>query len=276
MAAICREAGILTVGVVTIPFSTEGQSARMKALDGLDAMKEVVDSLIVIDNNRLYDHYGNLSIWAAFHKVDEVLSTAVEGILGIIEKTGYINVDLNDVQTMMRDSGMALMGSGRGSGENRVDEAIRNAIDSPLLNNYNLKKATKVLVNVTCSAMEDGLTMGELETLETCIGKYLGITDNYKKGIVFSDDPAFGDNVDVTIIATGVDMMGAVPVDYFDESRKTELFPIEEDEDSETTLTVSDSTADDGTTSPRSGISRIVALIKSEVSRLYDEASTED
>lgn len=226
VADICRQAGILTVGVVTLPFATEGKSARMKALDGLDEMRMSVDSLIVIDNNRLYTCYDGLSIWEAFHKADEVLSTAVEGILGIIEKTGYINVDLNDVQTMMRDSGMALMGCGSGRGEDRVNEAIQQAIESPLLNNYDLKKATKVLVNVTCSASNQGLKMEELSLLEKKIGECLGITDNYKKGIVFDEDPEFGDRVDVTIIATGVQMMGAVPEDYYDDAREVQT-PVE-------------------------------------------------
>ncbi|MCQ2147604.1 MAG: cell division FtsZ family protein, partial [Bacteroidales bacterium] len=229
VADICKQAGILTVGVVTLPFATEGKSARMKALDGLDAMRMAVDSLIVIDNNRLYSCYGGLSIWEAFHKADEVLSTAVEGILGIIEKTGYINVDLNDVQTMMRDSGMALMGCGSGSGENRVNDAIQKAIESPLLNNYDLKKATKVLVNVTCSASNQGLKMEELSLLEHKIGECLGITDNYKKGIVFDEDPEFGDRLDVTIIATGVQMMGAVPEDYFEQERVVEKPVVNDD-----------------------------------------------
>lgn len=275
VAEICKQAGILTVGVVTLPFATEGKSARMKALDGLDAMRSSVDSLIVIDNNKLYKHYGSLSIWDAFHKVDEVLSTAVEGILGIIEKTGYINVDLNDVQTMMRDSGMALMGSGSGTGENRVADAIYEATDSPLLNNYDLKKATKVLVNVTCGKSSQGLRMDELSLLETKIGECLGITDNYKKGIVFDDDPEFGDKVEVTIIATGVDMMGAVPDDYYSEER--EAYQIsEETADPVTETIVSDPVPDEGEKDADTddgaptGIMKIVSRIKSEVAKMYD------
>lgn len=276
VAEICRQAGILTVGVVTLPFATEGKSARMKALDGLDAMRSSVDSLIVIDNNKLYRHYGSLSIWDAFHKADEVLSTAVEGILGIIEKTGYINVDLNDVQTIMRDSGMALMGTGCGTGDNRVADAIREATDSPLLNNYDLRKATKVLVNVTCSASSQGLRMDELSLLETKIGECLGITENYKKGIVFDEDPEFGDRVEVTIIATGVDMMGAVPEDYYSEDR--EFVPVQHEiapeveepiiSDVETMVPEANEIPEEEPT----GLIKVISRIRDEVARMYNSA----
>lgn len=276
VAEICRQAGILTVGVVTLPFATEGKSARMKALDGLDAMRSSVDSLIVIDNNKLYRHYGSLSIWDAFHKADEVLSTAVEGILGIIEKTGYINVDLNDVQTIMRDSGMALMGTGCGTGDNRVADAIREATDSPLLNNYDLKKATKVLMNVTCSASSQGLRMDELSLLETKIGECLGITENYKKGIVFDEDPEFGDRVEVTIIATGVDMMGAVPEDYYSEDREfvpvqLEIAPeVEEPIISDVEIMVPE--ANEIPEEEPKGLIKVISRIRDEVARMYNSA----
>lgn len=273
VAEICKQAGILTVGVVTLPFDSEGKTARMKALDGLDAMRSMVDSLIVIDNNKLYKHYGGLSIWEAFHKVDEVLSTAVEGILGIIEKTGYINVDMNDVQTMMRDSGMALMGCGVGTGENRVCDAIDAATDSPLLNNYDLKKATKVLVNVTCSGSSQGLRMEELSLLENKISESLGITENYKKGIVFDENPEFGDKVEVTIIATGVEMMGAVPEDFYSEDR--EFVPAIEEvkvhEIDSPVLEDPDTDEPEVTEDPEpTGIMKIVSRIKEEITKLYD------
>lgn len=274
VAAICKEAGILTVGVVSLPFNTEGQVVRMKALDGLDEMKEVVDSLIVIDNNRLYEHCGKLSIRTAFNKVDEVLATAVESIIGIIETTGYVNVDINDVKTMMKDSGMALMGRGSGTGKSRVDDAFKEAISSPLLNNYNLRKATKVLVNITCSGSDDGLTVDELGALEKSISQHLGITDNYKKGLVFSDDPEYGDKVSVILIATGVEMMGAVPEDYFSEERD---FPqISETDDYEAEGT-QDKENEDATSSAvmmngQARIMKVVSRIKEEVVRLYEEA----
>ena len=240
------------------------------------AMRSSVDSLIVIDNNKLYRHYGSLSIWDAFHKADEVLSTAVEGILGIIEKTGYINVDLNDVQTIMRDSGMALMGTGCGTGENRVADAIREATDSPLLNNYDLKKATKVLMNVTCSASSQGLRMDELSLLETKIGECLGITENYKKGIVFDEDPEFGDRVEVTIIATGVDMMGAVPEDYYSEDREfvpvqPEIAPEVEEpiiSDVETMVPEANEIPEEEPT----GLIKVISRIRDEVARMYNSA----
>ena len=272
VAGICKDAGILTIGVVTLPFATEGLATRMRALDGLDSMKEAVDSLIVIDNNRLYKHYGKLSIRAAFNKVDEVLSTAVEGILGIIEKTGYINVDLNDVKTMMRDSGMALMGKGSGTGENRVDEAIKEAIESPLLNNYDFKKATKVLVNITCSNSDDGLTMNEVESLEGSINNYLGVTENYKKGIVFSEDPGFGDKVEITLIATGVEMMRAVPEDYYSELRAVSQKQEEKPEEAVTEVELSMEDLSQPAIVPERGIIKTaVTRIRTGISKMYDE-----
>lgn len=268
VAEICKQAGILTVGVVALPFASEGKIVRMKALDGLDAMRSSVDSLIVIDNNKLYSHYGNLSLWDAFHKVDEVLSTAVEGVLGIIKKTGYLNVDLNDVQTMMRDSGMALMGCGSGRGESRVIDAIEAAIDSPLLNDYDLKKATKVLVNVTCSASSDGLKMEELSLLETKINECLGMTENYKKGIVFDDDPEFGDRIDVTIIATGLDMMGSVPEDYYSDER--EFVPVQEEQES------TEEVPPTLTAGKEMGLMKVISRIKSEVEKMYDSLGNDE
>ena len=274
VAAVCKEAGILTVGVVSLPFNTEGQVVRMKALDGLDEMKEVVDSLIVVDNNRLYENCGKLSIRAAFNKVDEVLATAVESIIGIIETTGYVNVDINDVRTMMKDSGMALMGRGTGTGKNRINDAFKEAISSPLLNNYNLQKATKVLVNITCSSSDDGLTVDELGALETSINQHLGITDNYKKGIVLSDDPEYGDKINVILIATGVEMMGAVPEDYFSEAR--DLQQVSEIEENEIGGSKDCDVADDATSAlmmnGHTKVMKIVSRIKEEVVRLYEEA----
>ena len=128
IAAQAREKGILTVGVVTIPFRTQGAETMQKALEGINELEKNVDSLLIIDNEKLLDEYGDLLLQKAFPKADEVLATAVRGITEIIKKKGYINVDFRDVKNMMKNSGYALMGCGTGTGENRLEDAVLNAV----------------------------------------------------------------------------------------------------------------------------------------------------
>ena len=204
IASMAKKKGILTVGVVTIPFRNQGPEALSKALDGITELEKNVDSLLVIDNEKLFDVYGDLLIQHAFPKADEVLATAVRGITEIIKKRGYVNVDFKDVRTMMKNSGYALMGCGSGKGENRIEDAVRNALESPLLNDFDLKTAKNVLINVTVGDNEQGLTMAQYGKVTELIQEYTGNANNFKSGIVFDEDPDFGDKVCITVIVTGI------------------------------------------------------------------------
>ena len=203
IANMAKEKGILTVGVVTIPFRNEGSAALSRAIDGIHELEKNVDSLLIINNEKLYEYFGDLLIQDAFPKADEVLATAVRGIIEIITKPGYINVDFEDVKTMMRGSGMALMGCGTGSGPDRIDQAVREAFESPLLNDFDLKTAKNVLVNITTGNNDQGLKMNDLNLINQKISEYTGDANNFKRGLIWDDDPAIGDTIHITAIATG-------------------------------------------------------------------------
>ena len=212
IAAMAKKKGILTVGVVTIPFRNQGNETMSKAIDGINELEKNVDSLLIIDNEKLFDFYGDLLLQEAFPKADEVLATAVRGITEIIKKRGYINVDFKDVKTMMKNSGMALMGCGTGTGENRIEDAVRLALESPLLNDFDLTTAKNVLVNITVGNNDQGMTMSELAQVSKLIKEYTGKANNFKNGIVYEDDPEFGDRVNITVIATGFKMSMLLPM----------------------------------------------------------------
>ena len=204
IAKMAKDKGILTVAVVTLPFLNEGNEALSRAIDGVHELEKNVDSLLIINNEKLHEYFGNQLIQDAFPQADEVLSTAVRGIVEIIKKSGYINVDFKDVETMMRNSGMALMGCGVGSGKDRIDQAVRSAFESPLLNDFDLKSAKKVLVNITCAHNDQGLTMDDLNLINTKISEYTGRANNFKRGLIWDDDPELGDTVRITSIVTGL------------------------------------------------------------------------
>ena len=203
IAKLAKDKGILTVAVVTLPFRNEGREVLSRAVDGIHDLEKNVDSLIIINNEKLYEFFGDHLIQDAFPKADEVLATAVRGIIEIIKKPGYINVDFEDIQTMMRGSGMALMGCGTGSGPNRIDDAIKQAFESPLLNDFDLKTAKNVLVNITSGNNEKGLTMNDLSEINEKIASYTGGANNFKHGLIWDDDPEIGDTIHITAIATG-------------------------------------------------------------------------
>ena len=204
IAKMAKDKGILTVAVVTIPFENEGDMALSRAIDGIHELVKNVDSLLIINNEKLYDYFGGLLIHDAFPKADEVLATAVRGITEIISKPGYINVDFEDIKTMMKNSGMALMGCGIGSGENRIEEAVQGALHSPLLNDFDLTTAKNLLVNITCGKNENGLTMDDLKEINAKIADYTGnVVNKFKTGLVWETDPEIGDKVKITAIATG-------------------------------------------------------------------------
>ena len=203
IAKLAKDKGILTVAVVTLPFRNEGREVLSRAVDGIHELEKNVDSLIIINNEKLYEFFGDHLIQDAFTKADEVLATAVRGIIEIINKPGYINVDFEDIQTMMRGSGMALMGCGTGSGPNRIDDAIKQAFESPLLNDFDLKTAKNVLINITSGNNEKGLTMNDLSQINEKIASYTGGANNFKHGLIWDDDPEIGDTIHITAIATG-------------------------------------------------------------------------
>lgn len=200
------EMNLLTIGVVTLPFKDEGTEFYRRALAGLKELSAQVDSLLVVDNQKLYDIYADLQLSDAFPKVDDVLNTAVKGIAEIITGQGFINVDFADVRMVMKDSGIALLGIGEASGPNRAEEAVRNAFESPLLNDYNLRTATNALVNITSSTgREDAMTMAELSQIMAYIQNYTGPTDKFKRGVVYDNSLPEG-SIRITVVATGIDM----------------------------------------------------------------------
>ncbi len=207
IAALAKSKGILTVGVVTIPFKNEGNESLSKAIDGIYELQKNVDSLLIINNEKIYTHYGSLLIHDAFPKTDEVLATAVQGITEIINKPGYVNVDFKDVKAMMTGSGMALMGCGTGKGKNRIKDAVTNALSSPLLNDFDIKTAKNVLINITSGYNEKGLLMDDLAEIDRLLTEQFGEKANrFKRGIVYETAADFGDQVSITVIATGFEM----------------------------------------------------------------------
>lgn len=200
IAEIARGMDILTVGIVTIPFSFEGKKKMAQAEEGLKALKQSCDTVLIILNDKLRMIYGNLSISEAFNQADNVLTTAAKGIAEIITVPGYVNVDFEDVKTVMKDSGSAVMGSAVTTGENRASRAAELAINSPLLNNKNIHGAQKILLSII-SGEEAELQMDEL----TEITDFMQETAGDEAEVIFGHgvDPELGESIRVTIIATG-------------------------------------------------------------------------
>lgn len=199
IAQVARELGILTVGIVTVPFNFEGRKRRIQAEEGLEFMRESVDTLLVINNERLREISGNLSIGEAFSKADEILATAARGIAEVIEITGAINVDFNDVSTVMKDSGVAIMGKASAEGENRAIKAVETALESPLLNDNDISGAEYVLLNITYGDKE--VLMDEISEITDYIQDAAGSTADVIFG--HAKDETLGDKISVTVIATG-------------------------------------------------------------------------
>ena len=205
IANLAKERGILTVAVVTIPYKSEGPDAMGRALDGIHELERNVDSLLIINNEKLFEYFGDEFLHEAFPKSDEVLATAVKGIIEIIMRRGYINVDIQDVKKMMHNSGMALMGHGEGHGPNRLQDAVKGAFESPLLNDFDLKTSKNFLINVTVPNTDQGIHASEFELINKMIQEqYTGNADRFKTGLIYDD--SIGDGVLITAIATGFDM----------------------------------------------------------------------
>lgn len=199
IAKAARELDILTVGIVTTPFSFEGKKRKSHAEEGIEQLKRSVDCLLVINNDKIKDMYGNLPIRTAFSHANDILTIAAKGIAEIITYPGYINVDFEDVKTVMRNSGVALMGSASAEGENRAMEAVRAALASPLLNDNQIQGAKNILLNISFGASE--VLMDEIDMISTYIQEEAGQTADVIFGT--SIDETLGDKLAVTIICTG-------------------------------------------------------------------------
>ncbi len=209
LSRIARDMGLLTVAVVTLPFRDEGKDFLKRAMEGIQEMQQFTDSMLVIDNEKLYKAYGDLPIFEAFQRTDDILNTAVRGISEIITRPGFMNVDFADVKMVMKQSGMALMGTGSGSGENRAVKAVESAFTSPLLDDADLTRARNVLINIT-SGKEKALSMTELSQIMGYIADYTGGVSNFKRGIIC--DPSLQDEIRVTMIATGFSIHSLPPI----------------------------------------------------------------
>lgn len=222
IAQVAKELGVLTVGIVTIPFGFEGRKRRQQAEDGLEEMRKNVDTLLVINNERLREMSGNLTIGNAFSQADNVLAMAAKGIAEVISVTGNINVDFNDVNTVMKDSGVAIMGSAESEGENRAIEAIQSALSSPLLNDNDISGAKYVLLNITYGAKE--VLMDEITAITDYIQDESGATADVIWGHGY--DESLGDKLSVTIIATN---FNTAPLTGLDKAPERVVRPLEED-----------------------------------------------
>ena len=199
IAQAAKELGILTVGIVTVPFTFEGRKRRTQAEMGLDKMRDCVDTLLVINNDKLREKYGNLSLINAFEQADDVLAIAAKGIAEVISVTGQINVDFNDVNTVMKDSGVAIMGSSEADGEDRAIKCVESALASPLLNDNNIKGAKYVLLNITYG--KNAVLMDEISEITDYIQEEAGSTADVIWGHGYDEN--LEEKLCVTIIATG-------------------------------------------------------------------------
>ena len=201
IASVSRELGILTVGIITMPFSFEGRKRKQHAEQGIAELKKHVDALLIICNDKLRELFGDQRLSDAFGHADDVLTTAAKGIAEIITVTGYINVDFEDVKTVMKESGVAIMGSGLAKGENRALRAIEMALNSPLLNDNNIEGANNLLLYI--SSGKDEITMDEV----TEITDYIQEKTKNSAEVIWGNgiDESLEDNISVTIIATGFD-----------------------------------------------------------------------
>ena len=199
IARLAKELGILTVAIVTIPFDFEGPISRKKALDGINALKEHVDSLLMINNDKLFEMYGDMTVTDCFSKVDNVLTMAAKGIAEMITLPGKINVDFKDVNNTMVGGGITVMGSATASGENRAREAVEKALNSPLLNNNDITGARRILLNIISGTDENELTGNEVREITGFVTRSAK-NASMKWGV--GNDASLGNAVCVTIVAT--------------------------------------------------------------------------
>ncbi|HSB93914.1 MAG TPA: cell division protein FtsZ [Flavitalea sp.] len=201
ISRICRELGILTVGIVTTPFSYEGKKRQMQAEEGIRTMKQYVDTLLVISNDKLRHQFGNLKMKEAFNRADNVLATAAKCITDVINSTGQINVDFADVCTVMRNGGVAILGSAACGGENRAQKTIEEALASPLLNDNDIRGAKWILININSSEGDNEFTMDEVEIIQNYLLSHAGEGTDVILGMGY--DNSLDDKIGITLIATG-------------------------------------------------------------------------
>ncbi len=201
ISKICKEMGILTVGIVTTPFGYEGKKRMLQAEEGINQLKEQVDTLLVINNDKLRHQYGNLKMSEAFAKADNILATAAKCITDVINCTGQINVDFADVCTVMKNGGVAILGNAAVAGENRAQGAIEEALNSPLLNDNDIKGAKWILVNINSKEGEFEHTMDEVEIIQNYIMEHAGEDTDVILGLGFDEN--LDDKIAITLIATG-------------------------------------------------------------------------
>lgn len=199
IAKTAKEMGILTIAIVTLPFNFEGKRRKNQAYDGMEELKKNVDAILIVSNDKLREIYGNLPWNEAFAHADDILTTAAKGIAEIITVPGYINVDFEDVKTVLRDSGLAIMGSGKANGQDRAIRAVKFALESPLLNDSDIRGAKSILLNITSG--KDPVLMDEISEITEFVQDAAGNDCD----IIWGNctDESIGDNLMVTVIATG-------------------------------------------------------------------------
>jgi cell division protein FtsZ len=201
IAKICKDLGILTVGIVTTPFAYEGKKRQLQAEEGIKTLKGYVDTLLVISNDKLRHQFGNLKMRQAFERADNVLATAAKCITDVINTTGQINVDFADVCTVMRNGGVAILGSAAVAGENRAHKAIEEALNSPLLNDNEIRGAKWILININSATGEHEFTMDEVEVIQSHLITQAGEGTDVILGLGY--DNSLGEKLGITLIATG-------------------------------------------------------------------------
>jgi cell division protein FtsZ len=201
ISKICKDLGILTVGIVTTPFAYEGKKRQLQAEEGIKILKSYVDTLLVISNDKLRHQFGNLKMREAFEKADNVLATAAKCITDVINSTGQINVDFADVCTVMKNGGVAILGSAAVNGENRAQRAIEEALNSPLLNDSEIRGAKWILININSAEGENEFTMDEVEIIQNFLLSQAGEHSDIILGLGY--DNSLGDQIGITLIATG-------------------------------------------------------------------------
>ncbi|MEO8854272.1 MAG: cell division protein FtsZ [Ginsengibacter sp.] len=224
IAKICQDLGILTVGIVTTPFAYEGKKRIAQAQEGINKLKDHVDTLLVISNDKLRHQFGNLTMKAAFTKADNVLATAAKCITDVINSTGQINVDFADVCTVMKNGGVAILGSAECEGENRAQNAIEQALNSPLLNDSEIRGARWILININSAEGDTEFTMDEVEIIQNHLLSQAGEDSDVILGLGY--DNSLGKKIGITLIATGFEHK--TPFDKKEELMVTEVKKVNE------------------------------------------------